>query len=279
LLGTLALGLGSWGFPRMEVRGLALATVISRYTMLLASALFTWWQLRPESWRLHKLDIGLQKRFLKLGLPASGHIGLEIGAFVIATFVVGTLGAVPLAANHVCLMMASFTFMFPLGFSSAAAVRVGRFVGSGEPERARLAGWLCILISMSVMALFSICYVSVPGFLLRGFTHDPNVIALGARILMLVALFQIADGIQVSTTGALRGIGNTRAPLIANLIGHYPIGLLLGLVLCYPLNFGVIGVWTGLAAGLIVVAIILLMIWNRLTKDPATLRPIPMVHG
>jgi MATE family multidrug resistance protein len=270
----LALGLGHWGFPRLGVRGLALATLISRYTLLVAGLVFTWWQLKPRSLRLQPLDKAVQRQLFRLGLPAGGHTALEIGAFTIATFVVGTLGAVPLAAHHVSLMMASFTFMFPLGFSSAAAVRVGTFVGADEPERARIAGWLCMGLSVTAMSCFAVGYLVFRRALMGSFTNDPAVIDIGAQILVLVALFQIADGTQVSTTGALRGLGNTRAPMFANLIGHYPIGLALGLALCFGFHMGVIGIWAGLAAGLVSVAAILLFIWMRVTRNLSNLKPV-----
>jgi MATE family multidrug resistance protein len=274
LIACFALGLGWWGFPNLGVRGLAVATVISRYSMLLAAVAFTWWQLRPAALRLPALDWSVQRQFFRLGLPAAGHTGLEIGAFTIATFVVSGLGAVSLAAHHVSLMMAAFTFMFPLGFSSAAAVRVGRFIGSGQPEHARIAGWLCIGVSVTVMACFALVYLCFPRGLLRVFTQDMAVIDLGAKILMLVALFQIADGIQVCTTGALRGLGNTRAAMIANLIGHYPIGLALGMCLCFVFGLGVVGIWTGLAAGLISAAVMLIRAWQTATREPFSLKPV-----
>lgn len=274
LAACLALGLGHWGFPRLGVKGIAWATVLSRYVMLAAAIVFTWRELGPLTLRLPPFARDIQRRLFQLGLPAAGHTGMEVGAFTIATFVAGVLGAVPLAAHHVCLMMAAFTFMFPLGFSAAAAVRVGMFIGARRPEHARLAGWLCIASSVSVMSLFAIGYLSLPRVLLGWFTHDPAVIAVGAKILMLVALFQVADGIQVSTAGALRGLGNTRAAMIANLIGHYPIGLALGLVLCFLLGHGVLGLWGGLAAGLISVAAMLLTAWYRMTRNLGTLKPI-----
>lgn len=272
LAGCLALGLGHWGFPRLGVKGLAWSTLLSRYAMLLAALVFTWRELRPKSLRLPRFDPGLQKRLFGLGLPAAAHTGLEVGAFTIATFVAGALGAVPLAAHHVCLMMAAFTFMFPLGFSAAAAVRVGMFIGAGRPRHARIAGWLCIASSVAIMLLFALGYLTLPRALLGLFTHDPAVVEVGAKILMFVALFQVADGIQVSTAGALRGLGNTRAAMIANLIGHYPIGLALGLILCFGFGFGVLGLWGGLAAGLISVAAMLLRAWRSLTRRGAELK-------
>jgi MATE family multidrug resistance protein len=272
--GCLALGLGYWGFPRMGVQGLALATVVCRYLMLIAAIVFTIRALRPASLRLPRLDWSIQREFFRLGLPAGSHTALEIGAFTIATFVVAKLGAIPLAAHHISLVMASFTFMFPLGFSAAAAVRVGMFMGAGEPERARWAGWLCIIVSMTVMSCFALGYLLFPRQVLGWFTQDQAVVEVGAKILFLVALFQIADGTQVSTTGALRGLGNTRAAMFANLIGHYPIGLALGFALCFGFGFGVVGLWAGLAFGLGSVAVMLLRAWLVLTRNISALRPV-----
>ena len=100
------------------------------------------------------------------------------------------------------------------------------------------------------------------------------MIDLGAKILILVALFQIADGTQVSTTGALRGLGNTRAAMMANFIGHYPIGLVLGSVLCFGFGLGAVGLWTGLAAGLVSVAAMLVRAWLEKTRDLSELKPV-----
>jgi MATE family multidrug resistance protein len=268
------LGLGHWGFPRLGVKGIAISTVISRYAMLFAAVGFTWHQLGLRALRLPRLDLAVQRELFRLGLPAAGHTALEIGAFTLVTFVVGAFGAAPLAAHHACLIMAAFTFMFPLGFGSAAAVRVGTFIGAGQPKHARIAGWLCIGIAVAVMSCFAVGYLAFPRFLLRCFTDDPVVIDIGAKILLLVALFQIADGAQVSTTGALRGLGNTQAAMIANLIGHYPIGLALGLILCFMFKFGVVGLWVGLAMGLIAVALMLVRAWVSHTRNLEELKPV-----
>jgi MATE family multidrug resistance protein len=235
---------------------------------------FTWHQLGLRALRLPRLDLAVQRELFRLGLPAAGHTALEIGAFTLVTFVVGAFGAAPLAAHHACLIMAAFTFMFPLGFGSAAAVRVGTFIGAGQPKHARIAGWLCIGIAVAVMSCFAVGYLAFPRFLLRCFTDDPVVIDIGAKILLLVALFQIADGAQVSTTGALRGLGNTQAAMIANLIGHYPIGLALGLILCFMFKFGVVGLWVGLAMGLIAVALMLVRAWVSHTRNLEELKPV-----
>ena len=274
LLGCFAFGLGHWGFPRLEVKGLALATNISRYTMLVAVAAYTWWRLKPTHLKLPSLDKLTQREFFRLGVPAAGHGALEVGSFSIVTFTIGFIGPVPLAAHHICLIMAAFSFMFPVGLSSAAAVRVGTFVGALQPERARLAGWLCIALAITVMTLFGIAYLAIPRVLFGSFSADTAVIAVGVKLLFVAALFQIADGIQVTTTGALRGIGNTRVAMIANLIGHYPIGLAIGLLLAFPFGMGAVGLWTGLAVGLAAVAVILLVMWWKMTRDLTRIRPV-----
>ncbi|HTL17665.1 MAG TPA: MATE family efflux transporter [Patescibacteria group bacterium] len=274
LFACLALGLGKWGSPSFGIRGIAWATNISRYAMAIAAVLFTWRQLRPTKRLLPALEPVVQREFFRLGLPAASHTALEVGAFTIATFVVGTLGNAALAAHHVCLMMAAFTFMFPLGFSSAAAVRVGGFIGGGDPFRARVAGWLAIGLAVTCMGGFAIGYLTIPRLLLGCFTEDPAVVGVGVKILLLVALFQIADGTQVSTTGALRGLGDTRTAMWANLVGHYPIGLAIGLVLCFGFGYGVVGMWAGLACGLVTVALLLVRAWCKATREPLRLRAI-----
>jgi MATE family multidrug resistance protein len=124
------------------------------------------------------------------------------------------------------------------------------------------------------MGCFSLGYLLFPRALLGWFTQDPAVVELGVKILFLVALFQIADGTQVSTTGALRGLGNTRAAMIANLIGHYPVGLALGVMLCFGFDFGAVGIWSGLALGLLSVAIMLIRTWMARTRDMSGIRRI-----
>ena len=279
LLACVALGLGKWGFPAFGIRGIAWATNISRYAMLVAALIFSWRQLGHTRITVPVFDRAIQRRFFSLGIPAASHTALEIGAFTIATFIVGTLGSVPLAAHHVCLMMAAFTFMFPLGFSAAAAVRVGAFIGAKDPNRAKVAGWLAIGVAVLVMSGFAVLYLTMPGLLLRCFTSDPAVLKLGMNILVLVALFQVADGIQVTTTGALRGLGDTRTPMLANLFGHYPVGLATGLILCFGFGYGVIGIWTGLACGLVSVAALLLKAWSRATANAHTLQPLPQLNS
>ena len=151
----------------------------------------------------------------------------------------------------------------PLGISSAAAVRVGQAVGRGDPERAHAAGWAAILVGRGVMLLAGAAFVLVPVPIVRIFTDDAATIALGASLLGIAAIFQLFDGVQVVSTGALRGLGNTRTPMISNLVGHWVLGLPVGCYLAFRAGRGVFGVWIGLCLGLVVVALVLVTVWAR----------------
>jgi MATE family multidrug resistance protein len=203
---------------------------------------------------------------LKLGTPAATQILLEIGAFSAATALCAKLGPVPLSGHEIALNCAAFTYMVPLGISSAAAVRVGHQIGRADPIKAHLAGWSAILLGAAFMAAMGLVFVSLSRQIARIFSPDPTVIFVGARLLLVAAAFQLFDGLQTVTTGALRGSGDTRTPMFANLIAYWFIGLPAGYVLCFRFGWGALGVWLGLCAGLIMIATALLFTWHRRLK-------------
>jgi len=153
--------------------------------------------------------------------------------------------------------------MVPLGISSAAAVSVGHAVGAGDPARARRAGWLALGLGTTFMLLAAVVFLAAPVPLIALYTRDSQVMAVGPSLLVLVAAFQIFDGIQTVSTGALRGLGETRIPMLANLAGYWLLGLPLGLTLCFVLRWGIYGLWIGLLTALIVIASTLLARWQR----------------
>jgi len=136
-------------------------------------------------------------------------------------------------------------------------------VGAGDHERARRAGWLALGLGTGFMLLAAVVYLAVPGPLIALYTRDSEVMALGRRLLWVVAAFEIFDGIQTVSTGALRGLGETRVPMLANLAGYWVLGLPLGLTLCFVIHWGIYGLWIGLLAALIVIAATLLARWRR----------------
>jgi MATE family multidrug resistance protein len=153
--------------------------------------------------------------------------------------------------------------MGPLGVSSAAAVTVGHAVGAGDPARARRAGWLALALGTGFMLLAAVVFLVAPRPLIALYTSDAQVMAVGPGLLLLAAAFQIFDGIQTVSTGALRGLGETRSPMVANLVGYWALGLPLGLALCFQLKWGIYGLWIGLTLALVVIASTLLVRWNR----------------
>jgi MATE family multidrug resistance protein len=203
------------------------------------------------------------KRLLKLGAPAAGQILLEVGAWNLATLSAGYLTPVALATHQIVLNYASVTYMVPLGISAAAAVSVGHAVGAGDPARARRAGWMALGLGTSFMLLAALMFLLWPRPLIELFSRDPRVLAVGPGLLGIVAAFEIFDGIQTVSTGALRGLGETHAPMWANLVGYWVLGLPLGFLLCFALKWGIYGLWIGLTLALVLIALALLVRWRR----------------
>jgi MATE family multidrug resistance protein len=168
-----------------------------------------------------------------------------------------------LAGHEIALNCAALTFMVPLGISSAAAVRVGQQLGRRDPDGARRAGWSAILIGVGFMACSGSVFVSLPKLIARLFTPNPAVIQVGAQLLLVAAAFQLFDGLQTVATGALRGAGDTRTPMLANFFAYWLAGLPLGYVLCFRLGWGALGIWIGLCGGLMIIGSALLITWHR----------------
>ena len=249
---------GKLGMPALGVNGSAISTVFARVTMALALIGFAWRYERKRGHPLFRL-----KRLVKLGAPAAGQIVLEVGAWNLATFSAGYLTPVALATHQIVLNYASVTYMVPLGISAAAAVSVGHAVGAGDRARARRAGWLALGLGTSFMLLAAMALLMWPRPLIELYTNDARVLAVGPGLLAIVAAFEVFDGIQTVSTGALRGLGETRAPMWANLVGYWVLGLPLGFFLCFGLKWGIYGLWIGLTLALVVIALALIARWKR----------------
>jgi MATE family multidrug resistance protein len=263
---------GHWGFPALGVNGSALSTCIARIGMAVALLAFAWRYERTRGHPLFRHWAGPQlarlRQLTRIGAPAAGQIVLEVGAWNLATLSAGWLTPAALATHTIALNYASLTYMVPLGVSAAAAVSVGHAVGAGDPARARRAGWLALALGTSFMLMAAVVFLVAPVPLIELYTHDPRVLAVGPSLLWVAAAFQIFDGIQTVSTGALRGLGETRVPMFANLVGYWVLGLPLGFTLCFLLHWGIYGLWIGLTLALIVIASALLLRWR---KDSARL--------
>jgi multidrug resistance protein, MATE family len=274
--GNWALIYGHLGFPEMGVRGSALSTCMARAYMAAVLVFAAW---KNEAGRGHPLfahwpGIVFNRivSLLRLGVPAAGQIVMEVGAFGAATVMAGRLAPAALAAHQIALNCAAFSYMVPLGTSAAAAVAVGHAVGAGDGPRARRAGWMALAIGVSFMACAAVVFLLAPHAVLVIYTNQEAVVNMGVPLLALAAAFQIFDGIQTISTGALRGLGETRVPMLANFVGYWICGLPLGYVLCFRRGHGVLGIWTGLTLALIFIALVLLFQWrrdsSRLTLSP-----------
>jgi MATE family multidrug resistance protein len=256
---------GNLGMPAFGVEGSAWATNTARLYM----AAFLYVVIRLEHRRRgHRhpssdlaVDLPRIRRLVALGFPAASQVALEVGVFAAATALAGRLDPVSSGAHQIALNLASLAFMLPLGLASAAAVRVGFAYGAGDRRRAAHAGWTALATGCVMMTVLGLVFFVWPVALLRLFTTDGRILEIGVGLLAVAAGFQLFDGTQAVATGALRGISETRMPMIVNFIGHWFLGLPVGYLLCFYLGWGVIGLWLGLSIGLIVAALVLTVVW------------------
>ena len=258
---------GRFGAPALGVTGSAWATVIARVYM--AACLYI--AIRREHRRQgagrrrvpFAFDPGRMRRLVALGAPAASQITLEVGVFALATALAAKLDPVSSASHQIALNIVSLVFMVPLGLASAGAVRVGHAVGARDIRRARRAGSTALALGGVVMAVLGLVLFLFPVPMLKAFTTDARVLDIGTRLLMIAAAFQLFDGTQAVATGVLRGLGDTRTPMVMNVIGHWFLGLPVGYALCFRFGWGVTGLWVGLSIGLVFCAIVLTATWLR----------------
>jgi MATE family multidrug resistance protein len=245
-----AVGLPPVGLPALGALGGGIAFSISCVVLLAFVAI-------PAS--SHRTNDGSPRIPLamayRLGMPAGLQMFAEVGVFSLVGLLSGVLGPEVASAHHIALGMASFTFMAAMGVSGATAVRVAYAVGAGTSPRR--AGALGIALGAAAMCSGAIGFTAMPHLLMRLFTSDGRVIAIGVGLLRIAALFQIFDGIQAVSTGALRGAGDMRFPFAANVFSHWAVGFPAAMVLGFVLHLGAQGLWWGLTAGLVFVSVLL----------------------
>jgi len=261
---------GRLGFPAAGAVGSAWATVVSRWVMLGLLLVVAWRSLRPQLVPLRREALAWEplRRMVSLGAPIGVQYELEYGVFAVVGIMMGWMGTAQLAGHQVALNLASLAFMVPLGVSAAAAVLVGHAVGRGdiaEARRAAAAGLACGVGFMSASALVMLL---LPTFLAGIYTTDPGVAALAASLIPIAGVFRVFDGIQVVSIGILRGVADTRAPMVVNVLGFWLVGLPVSAALGFGARGGPPGLWWGLTVGLMLVALVL--IWRvrrRLAGD------------
>jgi MATE family multidrug resistance protein len=270
LAGNWAFVYGHLGARAFGVAGSGWSTCVSRAYMVVVLAIAVVYYDRKRSSGLwsasRRFELDRIRLLLRLGLPAAAQLLLEIGAFATATFLIGKLGAVQLAGHQIALNVASFTYMVPLGICSAAAVRVGHAMGAGDTRAAARAGWMALFFAALFMSCSGLMLFFFARPIARMYTPEIDVVNAGATLLLVAAVFQLFDGLQVVATGALRGAGNTRIPMLANLVGYWVIGLPLGAFLCFNMKMGAVGMWLGLCLALVLIGSALLAVWQSVIK-------------
>ena len=254
--------------------GAGIATLISRTAILIA--MIVWLQVdpslrevTPKRW-FEGLERKMLQRFLTIGGPSALHLLAEIGAFSTAGFLVGLWGENALASHQVALTTAAFVFMVPLGLSMAITIRIGNAKGAGQPRlyrRIAVSGWALTTLFALTSALIVATFASP---IARSFVMDPEVIALSAKFLVVAAIFQIVDGLQIASAGILRGLEDVSIPAWIAFVAYWIIGLPVGWLLAKrpTLELEAIGIWWGLAVGLSVAAIVLsARVWHLTGKE------------
>jgi MATE family multidrug resistance protein len=251
---------GHLGIPAMGVIGSAWATSISRGLLALVLGVAARDRLGPMLFPVHpetRRPAPLW-RMLLLGVPIGAQQVLEFGAFALVALMMGWMGTRQMAGHQIAINLAALTFMVPLGVGDAASVLVGRAVGRGDvgaTQGAARAAFACGVVFMSVTGITFLC---LPEPLARLYTRDLDVIAVAAALIPIAGVFQVFDGLQVVGSGVLRGLGDTRAPMLANLLGYWALGIPVSVYLGFGAHLGPAGLWWGLVLGLGVVAGILL---------------------
>jgi multidrug resistance protein, MATE family len=252
---------GKLGFPPMGARGSGIATATVLWVEMLCFAAYV---LRHRNYR----DLNLRTRMappdwvqirqlLHVGLPMAVTLLMEAGLFVAVALLIGRLGETVSAAHHVALNVAQVAFMVPLGVSMAITVRVGNAAGRRDAIGVRYAGLSGLLLVLVTQLFSSGIMIVLPTPIAQLYTNDAAVVATAAQLMLLAGVFQFADGIQVASNGALRGLKDTRVPMALTLFAYWIVGMPVGWYLAFPHGLGARGMWMGLAAGLSVAAVLL----------------------
>ncbi len=265
--GNYALIYGHFGLPALGATGSGISTTLARSYMVCVLLSYMAWRNHHERWHLLRYARHFYferiAKIVRLGAPAATQIALEVGIFSASTLAAGRLGAVAVSGHQIALIMASLTFMVPLGVAQATSVRVGNAIGRRDAEAANVSGWSGVALSASFMSCSAIVLWTLPLPIVHIFTYDPEVAKIGVSLLAIAAVFQFFDGVQVTAIGALRGSSNTRIAMITDFVGWWLIGLPLGAWLCFARGWGVRGLWFGLSAGLISIGCVLAVAWRR----------------
>jgi MATE family multidrug resistance protein len=274
---------GHFGLPALGLRGGGIGSTITWIALCVALVLVTSNHRQFRRFRLFgnwwRFDGQRTWAMVKLGFPIGITMALEMGVFALAAYFMGWIGAPAVAAHAVALQIAAITFMVPLGLGQAATVRVGLAFGRRDPDAIARAGWTAWLAGVGFMAVMAVAIWAVPHRLVTLFLVDSAqnavVIALAVSFLKVAAAFQLVDGAQVIGAGMLRGLHDTRWPLVFAAVGYWGVGLGIGSWLAFGADWKGLGIWIGLASGLAAVAVLMLVRWSIRERLGLTLQTNP----
>ena len=259
---------GKFGFPELGYIGSAWASFISRVFMGFSFLylIFKSPVTKEISAVYNKVKINKKELFhlAKIGLNAGLQLAFEVAAFVIAGLMAGTFGKEQIDAHGIALSIAAFTYMFASGISSASSIRVGIYKAQDNWLEIKQAAFSSIKLVMLIMGGFAILFLMINNFLPKVFSSDLQIVNLASKLLIIAALFQLFDGIQVTIVGILRGLEDFKIPTLISLVGYWIIALPLAYWLAFILKLETVGVWIGLLVSLIFAAIILFWRLNYL---------------
>ncbi len=251
---------GHLGFPAMGPVGTGWATTLVWWMIIIGMVIVTFRKkihqefqiLQSYSWP----HWNSQKELLKIGIPNGFSFGIEVTMFAVAALIIGSMGVNQIAAHQVTINFAALAFMIPLGLSFAITARVGFAVGKKELDEARFIGYIGIAISTLVMCLTALLMLTIPEIIIGVYTKEADVARIAVSLLFFAAIFQISDGLQVSAQAALRGLKDTKIPMLVNFVAYWVVGLPLGYLLGINYALGPAGLWIGLIIGLSVAAVL-----------------------
>ncbi len=277
ITGNYVLGFGKFGFPRLELAGLALASILSFWGMFLALVIYILKHPQLRQYRIiqeiHRLKPSILKELIKIGLPICIFSALEIGLFTIVTYLMGALGTEVLAAHQIVFQTIVVIFMIPLGMSYAATVRVGQWFGQKNLAGIKRSGYLSIGIGLMFAIVVTIAMLLFPQVIVGLYLDikDPanaQVITLALPMLTVATLSQILDTVQKITYGVLQGIQDTRVPMLLSIPAFWGVGLTSGYLLGFVLGWGGTGLWLGQSIGIAIAAILFVVRFRHQMNCP-----------
>ncbi|MEX2603805.1 MAG: MATE family efflux transporter [Gracilimonas sp.] len=262
---------GKLGFPQLGAIGTGYATSIINIFGAIVFISFTA-SFKPfKRFNIFERTTGPEWKYIgeiiKVGVPNGVSSSMEILLFATVSLLMGTLSVKAAAAHQIAINVAATMFMIPFGLSMALSQRVGFSIGQGSISKARFRGFIGIAMCGGVMTLTALLLFLFPKFIIGIYTSDIEVTAVAVSLIFMAAVFQISDGLQVGAFGALRGLKDTRVPMIVNFISYWIIGFPTGYLLGFNLGYGPEGLWIGLICGLTVAAVLHNYRFNKLTKS------------